>query len=127
MSTPLENSPLRSLLTKEDDASELAASFMRPGPWSLRLDLKLPESCSELHFSNANRASNITISHTLRIVMRVEKGSGADDIEGAADGNKKRKRLFDIAVHTPVHILSVSPINASMYLRLSVISLTVPM
>jgi hypothetical protein len=123
MDTSLENSPLRSLLTNGDDVSELAASFMGPGPWSLHWDLKLPESCSELHFSNSNLASSINVSHTLKISMRVEKGSGGSEegeTEGVEGANKK-KRLFDIIVKMPVHILSVKPINNLVYIRADVL------
>jgi hypothetical protein len=82
--------------------SELAASFMGPGPWSFHCDLELNMSCQDLHFSNRNKKSNITVSHALKIVMRVERG---DDV--LVDPKTGKRKMFDIVVQAPVHILSV--------------------
>ena len=77
---------------------------MGPGPWSFHTTLKLPTACGLLHFTNKNRKSNIQIAHTLKIVIRVERG---DDLH--IDPKTGKRKLFDIVVQTPVHILSVSP------------------
>lgn len=84
-----------------DYTSELASQLMGPGPWSLRFDAKLPTSYGDLHPTNPNKKSNIVVAHTLKIVIRVERG---DDQH--LDDNGKRK-LFDIVVQTPIHVLSV--------------------
>ena len=95
-------SPLFSVLDPQADISEVASSLMGPGPWTFHQDLKLPDSCGAMRFTNRNRRSNIIITHLLKCVLRVERG---DDIH--MDGKTGKKRLFDIVVQTPVHILSV--------------------
>ncbi|ETW74835.1 hypothetical protein HETIRDRAFT_482638 [Heterobasidion irregulare TC 32-1] len=97
------DSPLHALLGPDDDASEMASSLMGPGPWSFHTTLKLPTACGLLHFTNKNRKSNIQIAHTLKIVIRVERG---DDLH--IDPKTGKRKLFDIVVQTPVHILSAS-------------------
>ncbi|KAA1470394.1 hypothetical protein DENSPDRAFT_923149 [Dentipellis sp. KUC8613] len=109
--TAWTNSPLSTLVTSEDDPSEMAASFMGPGPWTLHATLKLPEACGLLHFTNRNKKSNIQIQHTLKIVLRVERG---DDLH--VDAKTGKRKLFDIVVQTPVHILSCLCSNQYMYL-----------
>lgn len=99
----LRNSPLFALVDPGDDLSEVASSLMGPGPWTLHQDLKLPGSCSQMKFSNKNRQSNMIVTHTLKLVMRVERG---DDL--FMDAKTGKKKLFDIVVQTPVLIHSVS-------------------
>lgn len=96
------NSPLYTMLTPGEDASEQASSLMGPGPWSFHHDLQLPASCTLLHFTNRNKMSNIIVTHTLKIVVRVERG---DDLH--VDSKTGARKLFDIMVQTPVQILSV--------------------
>ncbi|KAF9031228.1 hypothetical protein BDZ89DRAFT_1131959 [Hymenopellis radicata] len=94
-------SPLHTLIGPEDDISEMASSLMGPGPWSFHQDLKLPNSCRLLHFSNKNKKSNIVVSHVLKCIIRVESGDPT-----SMDPKTGKKKLFDIVVQTPVHILS---------------------
>lgn len=96
-------SPLYQLLNTNQDEDEMAAAVMGPGPWTFHHELQLPEHCSLIHFSNRNKKSNITINHTLKIVLRVERGDGEE-----IDPKTKKRKLFDILIQTPVHILSVS-------------------
>jgi hypothetical protein len=112
--TPFDSSPLHNMLTPDDDESEKAASFLGPGPWSFHHDLRLPESCSQLHFTNRNRMSNISVTHILKIVMRVERGD-----DQFVDPKTGKRKLFDIVLQTPVHILSVSMpvLSATVYVR----------
>ena len=84
-----------------DLSSELASNLMGPGPWPLQFDAKLPKSCSDIHPTNANKKSGMTIHHTLKIILRVERG---DDNLLNVDGKRK---MFDIVIQNPVHILSV--------------------
>jgi hypothetical protein len=86
----------------QDMPSEIAASLMGPGPWSLQLALKVPNGSGTLHFSNKNKRGPIQISHTLTVVIRVERG----DDEQLDPKTGKRKR-FDVILQMPVHILSV--------------------
>lgn len=95
-------SPLFSVLDPQADISEVASSLMGPGPWTFHQDLKLPNSCDAMRFTNRNRRSNIVITHLLKCVLRVERG---DDVH--MDGKTDKKKLFDIVVQTPVQILSV--------------------
>ncbi|KAJ6497646.1 hypothetical protein C8R45DRAFT_1093994 [Mycena sanguinolenta] len=97
----LQNSPLLALTAPGDDLSELASQWMGAGPWSFQQELQLPASCSLLHFTNKNRLANMTVTHFIKCVMRVERG---DDT--AMDPKTGKRKLFDIVVQTPVHILS---------------------
>lgn len=90
----------------EDDLSEVISNLMGPGPWNIQRELALPKSCEELHFTNKNKRSNITISHTLKVIFRVQRG---DDTE--LDPHTGKRKMFDIVVQTPVHILSVRPLD----------------
>ncbi|KII95641.1 hypothetical protein PLICRDRAFT_129539 [Plicaturopsis crispa FD-325 SS-3] len=92
------NSPLSSIVPQTDEA---ASTLMGPGPWTFHHDLPLPTSCSQLHFTNKNKRSNVSVSHTLKIIFRVERG---DDVH--VDAKTGKRKLFDIVVQTPVHILS---------------------
>jgi arrestin-related trafficking adapter 3/6 len=106
--TPFENSPLYSLLAPGEDPSQVAANYVGPGPWTFRHDLRIPASCTRLHFTNRNLASNITVTHHLKITLRVQKGD-----DQTVDSKAVKPKLFDIVVGKPVQILSVS---ASFYL-----------
>ncbi|TFK23165.1 hypothetical protein FA15DRAFT_670775 [Coprinopsis marcescibilis] len=96
----LKNSPLYSIMDAEADESDMAAMMMGPGPWTFHQDLKLPASCKRMKFTNKNRRANIVVTHLLKTVMRVERG---DDTHKDKSG---KRRLFDIVVQTPIHILS---------------------
>ncbi|OJA18855.1 hypothetical protein AZE42_05236 [Rhizopogon vesiculosus] len=97
----LRKSPLYQLLNTNQDEDEMASTVMGPGPWAFHHELQLPEHCSRIHFSNRNKKSNITINHTLKIALRVERG---DDEE--IDPRTKQRKQYDILIQTPVHILS---------------------
>ena len=98
-----KGSALYGTVNSDDDLSEVVAQLMGPGPWSIAKNIPLPKSCNELHFTNKNKRSNITISHTLKIIFRVQRG---DDLE--LDATTGKRKMFDIVVQTPIHILSVS-------------------
>ena len=102
LTTDCETSPLRGLVEANDD-SDAASSLMGPGPWSIQADLQLPKSCAAMHFTNKHKRSNITISHVLKIVFRVERGDNL-----FLDSKTGMRKHFDIVVQTPLHILSVS-------------------
>ncbi|KAG8221270.1 hypothetical protein J3R82DRAFT_1435 [Butyriboletus roseoflavus] len=91
-------SPLHRFLRPGEDESEVASSFMGPGPWTIRHQLRVPDSCSILHPSNRTKGSNVMVNHTLKIILRVEKEE-TTVIAG-------RKKLYDIVIHTPIRILS---------------------
>ncbi|KAF4598682.1 hypothetical protein EYR38_007090 [Pleurotus pulmonarius] len=94
-------SPLSTVLTRNEDPSEMASNFMGPGPWTFHHDLQLPTSCNILHFTNKNRRGNIVITHMLKCVIRIERG---DDKH--LDPKTGKRKLFDIVIQTPVQILS---------------------
>ncbi|KAG6841423.1 hypothetical protein C0991_011317 [Blastosporella zonata] len=98
-----KNSPLYALANPDDDLSEMASALMGPGPWIFHQDLQLPLSCNQMRITNKNRRSNMVITHQLKCVMRVERG---DDLH--LDPKTGKRKLFDIVIQTPVHILSVS-------------------
>ena len=93
-------SPLAEVVSPDDNVGEIVSTFMGPGPWSFRKDLQLPKVC--LHTTNKNRQSNICVSHMLKVIFRVERGD-----DSALDPQTGKRKLFDIVVQTPVHILSV--------------------
>lgn len=95
-------SPLATLVPS-DAADELASSYMGPGPWALDCELKMPGSCAQLHFTTKNKRSNISVTHNLKVVFRVERGD-----DKFVDAKTGKRKLFDIVVQTPVHVLSVS-------------------
>ena len=99
----LRYAPIYALVDPNDDQTQVASSLRGPGPWMLHKNLKLPGSCSQMKFTNKNRKSNIIVTHTLKLVMRVERG---DDF--FMDPKTGKRKLFDIVVQTPVLILSVS-------------------
>ncbi len=98
-SQTVTDSPLHALLGSDD---ELTANLMGAGPWTLQMALKVPNGSRTLHFSNKNWRAPIQISHTLKIVIRVERG---DDKQ--LDPKTGKRKRFDIILHMPVHILSV--------------------
>ncbi|KAG1854182.1 hypothetical protein DFJ58DRAFT_384275 [Suillus subalutaceus] len=82
-----QKSPLYQLLNAHDDENEMAMAVMGPGPWSFHHEVQLPQHCSLIHFSNRNKKSNVTVHHTLKIVIRVERG----DDEATDPQTKKTK------------------------------------
>jgi arrestin-related trafficking adapter 3/6 len=86
----------------DEELSATIANLMGPGPWHVQKDLRLPKSCNELHFTNKNKKSNIVISHTLKVIFRVQRG---DDQE--MDKVTGKRKMFDIVVQSPINILSV--------------------
>ncbi|KAJ7287163.1 hypothetical protein C8J57DRAFT_578429 [Mycena rebaudengoi] len=97
----LTKSPLLALVPVGTDLSEMASEWMGPGPWTFHQDLRLPVSCNVMHFTNKNKRSNVCVTHVVKCVMRVERGDDA-----AMDAKTGKRKLFDIVVQTPVHILS---------------------
>lgn len=94
-----------------NQVSEIASSFLGPGPWKFQKDFQLPRSCDQLHFTNKNKKSNIIVSHLLKIIFRVQRGDD-DDL----DPTSGKRKLYDIVVQTPIHILSVSDACSSAVL-----------
>jgi len=97
----LKRSPLYTLVSPDDDMSEVASSLMGPGPWTFHQDLHLPTDCSMMHITNKNRNSNLIITHLLKCIIRVERG---DDFQ--VDLKTGHRKQFDIVIQAPVHILS---------------------
>lgn len=97
-----KKSPLCEGIPEGEDLSDYISNLMGPGPWGIQKDVPLPKSCSELHFTNKNKKSNIIISHTLKVIFRVQRG---DDSE--LDPQTGKRKMYDIVVQTPIHILSV--------------------
>ncbi|KAF8581093.1 hypothetical protein K439DRAFT_1393126 [Ramaria rubella] len=87
--------------TSSSTIDEALSTLMGPGPWVLNHDLQLPTDCNKLHFTYKHKGSNISVSHILKIVFRVERGD-----DQFLDPKTGKRRLFDIVVQTPIHILS---------------------
>lgn len=99
------DSPLHALVGSDSNSSEFLTHLMGPGPWSLRMALTVPSACGLLHFSNKNKRAPIEISHTLKLIFRVQRG----DDQHMVSKTGKRKQ-FDIVLRMPVSILSVRPL-----------------
>lgn len=98
-------SPLAPLAIKalagDEDTDDAAASLLNPtGPWYLESALQVPDCSSRIRFSSKHAKTNMTISHWLKVVMRVERG---DD---TALDSKGRRKQFDIIIETPLHLLN---------------------
>lgn len=87
---------------EEERAAELATEWMGPGPWPLRFNVEIVNTCGALRPTNMNKKGNITVSHMLMITMRIEKAP-TDEGEGGS-----KRRLYDIIIQYPIHLLSVS-------------------
>ncbi|KAK9895999.1 hypothetical protein P389DRAFT_170898 [Cystobasidium minutum MCA 4210] len=70
------------------------------GPWILENSIPVPDCSSALSFSTSHEKANISVIHSLKIIMRVERG---DDDYLDSKGDRKK---FDIIVEAPMHILS---------------------
>lgn len=102
MVTSVTDHPLHSLLTADDNASELMAKLMGSGPWTFPMALTVPNAWGMLHFSNKNKRAPIEITHTLKVTIRAQRG---DDQH--IDSETGKRKQFDIVMRMPVHILSV--------------------
>ena len=70
----------------EDDA---VAQLLNPfGPWNLETMLQVPDCPSRIKFSTKHDSTNMTISHWLKIVIRVQRGD-----DEALDSKGKRKQV----------------------------------
>lgn len=106
--TPATESTLHPLLRTHDDPSEFMASLMGPGPWKLQMVLTVPDIPGTLHFSTKNKRAPIEITHTLKVVVRVQRGDEQD-----VDPHTGRPKQYDIVMRAPVYMLSVRPLNVS--------------
>jgi hypothetical protein len=97
-----ENSPLASLRPLGAHASNIASELLGPGPWPVRAVLQLPADCGLLHPTSRSGDSSIHVTHVLRFTMRLARGDDA-----ALDSKTNKRKLFEVVVRTPVHILSV--------------------
>ena len=102
--TSVTDHPLCSLMKGDDNdnASEFMANLIGPGPWTFHMCLTVPNARGTLHFSNKNKRAPIEVSHSLKIVVRVQRG---DDQH--IDPQSGKPKQFDIVMRMPVHILSV--------------------
>ncbi|KAI5477665.1 arrestin domain protein [Pseudohyphozyma bogoriensis] len=97
----IKNHPLAEFFINPTSSDDSTPSCLDPlGPWHLDSYIKLPECASRLNFSTIHEKANINVSHTMKIMLRVERGD--DDF---LDSKGKRK-LWDVIIETPIHILS---------------------
>ena len=95
-----EQSPLATL-RHQGRRSEVISQLLGPGPWPIRVNLHLPADCNVLHPTSRSRESSIHVTHALRFTMRLTRG------DGSVDPRTNKRRLFEVVVRTPVHVLSV--------------------
>ncbi|KAL8293022.1 hypothetical protein RQP46_000716 [Phenoliferia psychrophenolica] len=97
----IKNHPLAEFFVNPTSADDTTPACFDPiGPWHLESTIKLPDCSTRLNFSTIHDKANINISHILKIMLRVERGD--DDF---LDSKGKRK-LWDVIIETPIHILS---------------------
>lgn len=97
----LQLSPLRDWIVDPASTEGSGISTLDPlGPWLLESTLRVPDCASALHFSTAHDQANMTVVHSLKLCLRVERG---DDEVLDTKGNRKK---FDIIIDAPIHILS---------------------
>ena len=97
-----ENSPFATLRGLRSHASGVVSELLGPGPWPIRAALNLPADCGLLYPTSRSPDSPIHIAHVLRFTMRVSRGD-----EAAMDPKTNKRKLFEVVVRAPVHILSV--------------------
>ncbi|KAG8215107.1 hypothetical protein J3R82DRAFT_8558 [Butyriboletus roseoflavus] len=105
---PTPISPHRSPLLRHVPSSTDPSILAGPGPYMLSTSIGLP-SCNDpsgdgcgLHFTVKQKSSSVKVEHALRIVMRTEWVGDEDTSDHGGD----TKKLVDIAVQTPITILS---------------------
>ena len=100
---PYVDPPVPMTYSMEDQTTEAATHLLSPdGPWHLHGTIKLPDEM--VHITTKHPVSNTIIRHSLKFVLRVERGD-EDDLD--AKGNKKQ---YDIIVEMPIVILSVGAV-----------------
>nr|ODN95576.1 cyclin binding protein [Cryptococcus depauperatus CBS 7855] len=96
----INDPPSNAFGLERDPNDAIYASLMEPtGPWHLEKDLKLPDCSSKIKFTTKHKQTNITVTHWLKVTIRVERG---DD---EALDTKGRRKQFDIIIETPIKIL----------------------
>jgi arrestin-related trafficking adapter 3/6 len=104
-----ENSPLAPLRPLGANASDVISELLGPGPWPIRTVLQLPADCGLLHPTSRSGDSAVHITHALRFTMRLSQGD-----EAATDSKTSKRKLFEVVIRAPLHILSVrSPLFIS--------------
>lgn len=97
----LSKHPLAKWFINPTSSDDSTPSCLDPiGPWHLESFMKLPSCKAKLNFTTHHDRANISISHTLKIVLRVARG---DDEYVDSKGSRK---LWDVIVEAPIHILS---------------------
>jgi hypothetical protein len=96
-----ESSPFYDTMTAQDYPSD-AAPPMADGRWTFQRELALPTSLTQVHPSNKNPTAHILITHTIKVIFRVERGD-----DEFIDRRTGKRKLFDVIVRIPVNILSV--------------------
>ncbi|GAA5986070.1 hypothetical protein JCM10908_006394 [Rhodotorula pacifica] len=97
----LASHPLREFFINASSSDDETPSLLDPiGPWHLDGVLQLPDCSNKLNVTTNHDKANISIAHTLKIMMRVERG---DDEYLDSKGNRK---LWDIVVEAGVVMLS---------------------
>lgn len=94
-----EQSPLATL-RHHGSRSDVVSQFLGPGPWPIRVNLHLPADCNVLHPTSRSRDSAIHVTHALRVTMRLTRG------DVPLDPRTNKRKLFEVVVRTPVHVLS---------------------
>lgn len=104
----LQQSPLRDWIVDSASTDGTGIQTLDPfGPWILESSIPVPDCSSTLQFSTSHEKANISVIHSLKVVLRVERG---DDEYVDAKGQRKK---FDIIVEAPMHILSCRTATAN--------------
>jgi hypothetical protein len=104
----LAHSPLKNWIPDAGTSDGTGVQTLDPfGPWFLESTIPLPDCSSALQFSTSHEKANISVVHSLKVILRVERG---DDEYVDSKGVRKK---FDIIVEAPMHILSCRTAQAN--------------
>ena len=88
------NNPTFDTFDVDGQDDRMYANLLDPmGPWHLEKNLAVPDCTTSLNFTTKHDQTNISVSHHLKVIIRVERGDDeAVDVRG-------RRKLFDIIMY----------------------------
>lgn len=104
----LHNHPLAQWFINPTSSDSTTPACLDPqGPWHIEANLPIPSN-SRLKFTMTNPQANVTVTHAVKITLRVERG---DDEFLDREGRRKK---FDIIVEAQVNLMSPYAVGAAL-------------
>lgn len=88
--SPLLPLAINAMETGQDEDDAATALLNPTGPWTLEHQVHVPDCSSNIHFTTKHSKTNMTVSHWLKVVFRVERG-GPSELDA-----KGKPKQFDI-------------------------------